>query len=670
MLTPEYLAKCSQGAEQIAAQLHTNILKQVIRRIQIRQARGDAYLLTATDKWQLQSLMDAGYLRNDIEQEIAQATNLQRRELWRAMQDAGVKATKYDDKILNAAGIPTTDVSRSPYFTRLMQREYEATLGTWNNATRTTADAAQQTFINTMDSVHNEIMLGSSSYTEAYTRAINHLASEGLSIVYPSGHVDTIEVAALRCVRTGIAQASAEIGLARMEEYGVDLVLVSSHMGARPSHAVWQGKVYSRSGHSRKYPDFRSSTGYGTGAGLCGWNCRHNFSPYFEGMVNPFEQYDSEENRALYEKEQKQREMERAIRKSKREVDVLSDAVNHAQDGESSEALTNMRERAKRRLKAQNKAYRDYCSANDLRPLRERLKIGYAGLDNMDNVTPVIVSPDVPQEPTAFEKRFTEYASKLSATMDKTDVELFEKRLDSSESNIKKLYVKYADALNNVTNKKGAGCYWQYSKNMEYSLDEATKRTDRGRYATLAHEMGHHFDYTLGDAPGLTFKEFDTILQYSHLPHRPSMSDQFLLAARQDRAILKDLLKEIQQGGMLDFLNDSNSAGVQDALDGFFNSRGKGFVFWGHGAKYYNRYYRHYIEPYFSAETKAKEFFTDYGIMKKSGSVRTELRTYDTASEMWANIASAVTEGGYQLEYVEKYMPNTLKAFRDIISKV
>ena len=192
---------------------------------------------------------------------------------------------------------------------------------------------------------------------------------------YPSGHRDTIETATLRCVRTGVSQASAQIQMARMDEMDCDLVLVSSHMGARPSHQVWQGKIYSRSGTSKKYPDFVSSTGYGTGEGLCGWNCRHNFSPYYEGQGNPFERYDDKENRELYEKTQEQRAMERAIRKSKREKETLADAVDNAQDEETRKELAERLSRSRKRLAQQNAAYKDFCTENDLRPLPERLRI-------------------------------------------------------------------------------------------------------------------------------------------------------------------------------------------------------------------------------------------------------------------------------------------------------
>ena len=376
MLTPEYLLHVSEGAEEIAARLHTDIVKRIARRVLARQKRGNDYILTAADKWRIQSLIDAGYLRDDIVEDIAKATNLETAEIAEAFRDAGVTATKYDDEVYQEMGLPT---DRSPYFSRLMQRNYEATMGTWENATRTTADASQQLFINTMDEIYNRVATGSQSYTEAFTEAINLLAQTGVVVLYPSGHKDTIETATLRCVRTGISQASAQIQLQRMDEFGVDLVVVSSHMGARPSHQVWQGKVYSRSGKSKKYPDFVSSTGYGTGDGLCGWNCRHNFSPYYEGMENPFDKYGKKENNELYEKTQKQRTMERNIRKTKREEEVLRDAANNAENEETANDLMEAAKKARHKLKKQSKAYSQFCSDNDLRPLPERLKIARAG---------------------------------------------------------------------------------------------------------------------------------------------------------------------------------------------------------------------------------------------------------------------------------------------------
>ena len=374
MLNPDYLLRISEGSEEIASQLHNEIIKRIVNRIMLRIGRGETYLLTSQDQWQISTLQQAGYLLEDIQQEIAKATKLQQEEIAEAMEDAGVKALEYDDKIYRDVGLSPTPLTQSPELIRLMQRNYEATLHEWTNFTRTMADEAQRLFINQLDMAYTLVSTGALSYTQAVKEVLNNIVSDGIVVTYPSGHSDTIETATLRAVRTGVSQATAQIQIARMEEMEVDLVITSSHLGARPSHQVWQGKVFSRSGRG-KYPPFEESTGYKTVTGLCGANCRHSFSPYFEGMDNPFEQYDSEENRIQYEKEQRQRQLERRIRKTKREVIGLKEGVDSA-PSEQARFVADLEYQKKATLLAkQNKAYQEYCEQNNLRPLSDRIQI-------------------------------------------------------------------------------------------------------------------------------------------------------------------------------------------------------------------------------------------------------------------------------------------------------
>lgn len=81
---------------------------------------------------------------------------------------------------------------------------------------------------------------------------------------------------------------------------------------------------------TQEYPDFVESTGYGTGEGLCGWNCRHSFFPFYPGVSRPH--YTPEALAALnakdveyngkkytrYEVSQMQRALERQVRAAKR----------------------------------------------------------------------------------------------------------------------------------------------------------------------------------------------------------------------------------------------------------------------------------------------------------------------------------------------------------------
>ena len=146
MLTPSYLLHAVEPAEDIAEELHQNIMNRIIERILIRFGRGDDYILTPLDKYQIETLQRLGYLLGDIRKEIAKATGKMQTEIAAAMEDAGVKALEYDDAIYREAGLNPTPLIQSPYLQKLMQDTYEQTFGEWKNFTSTTADAAQETF--------------------------------------------------------------------------------------------------------------------------------------------------------------------------------------------------------------------------------------------------------------------------------------------------------------------------------------------------------------------------------------------------------------------------------------------------------------------------------------------------------------------------------------------
>lgn len=393
MISPDYLLHISEGAEAISESLHNDIIRRIVERIMIRLSRGDKYILTAQDKWQLETLQEAGYLLADIQKEIAAKTPYQMQEIRDAMQDAGVRALAYDNGIYRAAGLlPPLDgmtesvaadllIRKSPYYIRLMQRNYEATLGEWKNFTRTMPQAGYQLYVEQCDKAYTLVNSGAVSYTQAYKDAINEACRKGVQVVYPSGHRDTIETATLRAVRTGTAQATAAITDARMNEMGWDIVLVSAHMGARygdggenyTNHYWWQGKFYSRSGKDKRFPPF-SVCGMGDVQGIEGANCRHSYGPG-DGVNNPFEKYDSEENKRIYDLTQKQRAMERSIRKQKRMVMGLKAAVDSAPTDDARAIEDAEYQKAAATLAEQNKAYNEFCEKNDLRPLQDRLAI-------------------------------------------------------------------------------------------------------------------------------------------------------------------------------------------------------------------------------------------------------------------------------------------------------
>ena len=384
MLTPDYLYRITEAAEDIASQLHANIIQKIIERMMIRLGRGEDYLLTATDKWQIEVLQEAGYLLEDIQKELADKTKKQVKEIQEAMEDAGVQALQWDDKIYQAAGLSPVPLLQSPALMRIMQRNCDATAGEWRNFTRTTANEGQRIFINQMDNAYNMVISGAVSYTEAVRDVINDVSEVGMKVNYPSGYKMSIESATMMIVRTGISQAAAEVSLERMKEMDWDIVLVSAHLGARTgdggmnpgNHLWWQGQFYSRTGRTKEYPDFKTATGYGTGEGLCGWNCRHSFGPG-DGINNPFSEKDIAyaDNYKIEKLQQRQRTLERRIRDSKRKVQNLQTAVDNCKDEKLKFELRQKLDRKSYTLSKQNKAYKQYCKDNNLKEYAERLKV-------------------------------------------------------------------------------------------------------------------------------------------------------------------------------------------------------------------------------------------------------------------------------------------------------
>lgn len=219
-------------------------------------------------------------------------------------------------------------------------------------------------------------------HAKAADQLVGIIVDTQTQVIYPTGHVDTIETAVLRAVRTGVAQASGNMAVQGMEERDWDIVLVSAHLGARygnggqnpGNHFWWQGKFYSRTGRTADLPLFVESTGYGTGEGLCGWNCRHSFGPG-DLRHNPYAQFDAEENKRAFDLSQKQRGKESRIRRTKTKLVGLRTAIETAEDAGVKATLEAQYTRTAKLLEKQNLDYNQFCEDNGLKRLSDRIQI-------------------------------------------------------------------------------------------------------------------------------------------------------------------------------------------------------------------------------------------------------------------------------------------------------
>ena len=325
MLTPEYLQSVPDAMVELYARAEADILADMARRIN----GFDMFIPSA--QYQMHMLEEMGALRSDIVRELSRLTGKSKKELTAIMREAGMETLAADEAIYKAAGLSSSPAAASSAVQEVLAAGLKKTNGLFTNLTKTTATTATKQFERALDRAYLQISSGAIDPATATKNAIKSLAKDGVgAITYPSGQVDSLEVAVRRATITGVNQTCLKVQEARADELGVDLVETTAHAGARPSHAEWQGQIFSRSGKSSKYPDFVQSTGYGTGAGLGGWNCNHSFRPYLEGMprtyskelLDSYEAKDYEYNgrkMTEYEALQQQRSIERSLRRWKRE---------------------------------------------------------------------------------------------------------------------------------------------------------------------------------------------------------------------------------------------------------------------------------------------------------------------------------------------------------------
>ncbi len=253
---------------------------------------------------------------------------------------------------------------------------------------------------------------------------------------------------------------------------------------------------------------------------------------------------------------------------------------------------------------------------------------------------------------------------KLKATMPPDDYKEYI-ALVKKDDDIARLYTK-ADDINTIVRTKNGGSYSPYRNTIDWSYpDPRYIKSGRHKYSTLGHEYGHYFDAKV-QYKGLTHAEVDELnsaigQQWARLDKVASSSDKFLQAIRKDMPGLEEAY--LKDGFRAKLASDNSSAGLQDAYDGLFFNH---LIRWGHGDKYYNRKFQSISKAGSYKNIKAVLQKRGFNVRKKSDAMAI-IRQYEAASEIWANISAGATTQSKELSWFKTYMPNTYKAYTDII---
>lgn len=371
MLSPEYMERVTDHLIELYQGLEDDILEDIAKRI-----NKNGYL-TATGERQAEVLIENGYTTEEIESLLKPHLEDIDDEIGQIIKNSGLKHYEDEAKAYRSVNKKLVDINKNKHANHTINNALDRLLKGNANITQSLGVVCNgenvklnKFYKDKLNQAAFKVASGAFSGQQVVRGLVNDLSESGIRVInyQNSGRNYTVESAAKMLVRTTINQMTGEISLSNAEDMGQDLMEISAHAGARPSHAEWQGQIVSLSGENTKYLSL-DDIGYGDVAGFQGANCRHNWYPFFEGISErawsqemldnidpePFEFEDKEYT--FYEATQKQRQIERTIRKYKHRV-MMYDKV-----GDDESKLI-----AQVRLQRQRQLYKNFNRAGKLRP--------------------------------------------------------------------------------------------------------------------------------------------------------------------------------------------------------------------------------------------------------------------------------------------------------------
>lgn len=383
-MNQDYKEKLSRKIENHFSDLEMRIMEDIVRRI---NQNGK---ITSTADWQINRLVALGNSSEDIEKMLKEALDASYPEMFE-LYDQVIAWEYVRNKDIyeqvNAKFIPYDKNYQLQQITEglIMQTKGELenitrSLGfylDYGNGRRVLTPLAQ-VYQGYLDDAMMDIASGAFDYNSTLRRVVTQLTNSGLrTIDYASGRSYRVNVAARMAIMTGISQLTGKISDMNAEKLGTEYFEVAWHAGARPSHAEWQGKVWSKQ-------QLHDVCGLGTVTGLLGANCYHEYYPFFQGISerNWSDEWLEEQNRkentskewkgkeyTTYEAKQKQRQMETAMRAQREKVQLLQKG-----DADPDEVML-----ARCKYQGQLNEYSRFSKKMGLKQERERIYIDKRG---------------------------------------------------------------------------------------------------------------------------------------------------------------------------------------------------------------------------------------------------------------------------------------------------
>lgn len=378
MLTPEQWEQIGKQAQNIYSELELEIIQEIAERI---ANVGYANTVALNDALLLQEM---GIAYEDVINLVAKYNNTSASQIQNIFENTGIKSLEYDDKIYKLAGLNPVSLRQSETMWQLLEATVLKTHNNLSNLTMTTANNAQAQFYNAINKAYMEVSAGVKSYSQSIIDTIKEVSNQGTYITYPSGQHRSLETAVRMNIVTGVNQTCGKLQLLRAKDMNWDLMELTAHAGARPSHAEWQGKIVSLSGQAGYLS--LSDIGYETVTGFKGVNCYHDWRPYYEGSTRTYtdkelQQMNNEKvtyngkELSKYDAKQTQRNMERQIRQDKKDIAGLQGILTSNNTDIDISKIQQELEQTKLNMKLHNTELSNFLNETGFRKDYSRLQV-------------------------------------------------------------------------------------------------------------------------------------------------------------------------------------------------------------------------------------------------------------------------------------------------------
>lgn len=330
VITPYQFNSYTSQITDIYVALEDELFRQIANRLKAPAEQGKDYVL----QWQVDKMKQLRMLNQETIQALSEATGIAADIIEKTINDVGFKSIQSIDD----------EVAKAKYQRKPVPSEIDRVLESYVKQTfRELDNFVNQTLITTnygegtvtrmyrkiVEETTAQVLVGNKTINQAVAETVIKWADKGIDtgFVDRGGRTWQLEQYADTVIRNTVNNTYNELRLSRMNDYGLDLVLVNSYSNPRPSCAKIQGNVCSMSNPSSdpKYPSIYEF-GYGEPWGIRGANCRHILYTFIEGLnTNNQIQYDENEMREQYKLSQEQRYYERQVRKAKRSLNLAEE---------------------------------------------------------------------------------------------------------------------------------------------------------------------------------------------------------------------------------------------------------------------------------------------------------------------------------------------------------